>query len=133
MRSILNSFCKRFAALLGTAVASAQEKIEVAQIPFAFQADSRILPAGTYTVREYTRGLFILSDADAHSMFIPTPSMNTGAPENPRLVFRCYGNERVLSQIWLNDGSGYGLGKSSLEKNRKLEMASLVVVRVKQR
>lgn len=118
-------------ALLGTAALSAQEKIEVADIPFAFHAGDRTLPAGTYTVREYRQRLFILSDAQAHAMFLSTPTLKIGEPEKPRLVFRCYGNERVLSQIWLEDGSGYGLGKSSLEKSRRLEMATLVEVRLK--
>jgi hypothetical protein len=120
-------------ALLGTAALSAQDRVEVADVPFAFHANNQILPAGTYKVREYARGVFMISDADAHSMFISTPDLKSGEAQNPRLIFRCYGNERVLSQIWLEDGSGYGLGKSSLEKNRKLEMATLVAVRLKQR
>lgn len=120
-------------ALLGTAALSAQERIDVADIPFAFHAGEKTLPAGAYTVREYGTRIFLISGENGNSAFVLTPGSKIGEPENPRLVFRCYGNEHVLSQIWMYDGSGYGLGKSSLEKSRRLEMASLVVVRLKQR
>lgn len=120
-------------ALFGSLVLSAQDQKEVANIPFAFQANDRVLPAGEYKVSETrTPGIFVLSDADAHSMFLVARLNDTGARDNPRLTFRCYGNERVLSQIWMENGSEYSLPESSAEKNlhRRLQMAALVSVRL---
>ena len=123
------------AALLGSVTLSAQDRTEIAEVPFAFHANNRTLPAGKYKVQEYREGLFIMYDKDAHSLFLPAPNVETREPSAPSLVFRCYGNERVLATIWLVDGSGYDLGKSSIEKNlnRKLQMATLLEVRLTER
>ncbi len=86
-------------------------------------------------MQEYRPGLFIMYDKDAHSLFLAAPNVETRKAAAPSLVFRCYGNERVLAKIWMVDGSGYDLGKSSIEKNlsRKLDMSALIEVRLKQR
>lgn len=120
-------------ALFGSLVLSAQNQKEVANIPFAFQASGQVLPAGEYYVSETSaRGVFTVADADGHSLFVASRLDSEEAAGNPRLVFRCYGNERVLGQIWTNNGSGYSIGESSSEKNmrRRLQMAALISVRL---
>lgn len=120
-------------AVFGSLILSAQDQKAVADIPFAFQASEQILPAGQYTISEMnTRGLFTLRDSESDSIFVMAPLNKTGEAGNPRLVFRCYGNERVLSEIWTNDGAGYRVSDSSVEKSlhRRIQMAALVSVRL---
>ena len=120
-------------AILGSLTLSAQDQMEVATIPFAFEVNHVSLPAGEYTVqRVNSADLFQIYDADGHSIFLMAPINEEGAP-NPRLVFRCYGNDRVLSQIWTGSGTGYGLVKSQWEKDRKLEMSAVISVALKHR
>ena len=117
--------------LLGSLVLSAQGQREKAEIPFAFQTSDRTLPAGEYIVEETSsNGIFKLSDSSGHSLFVTAHPNDTGEPGNPRLLFRCYGNERMLSQVWTNNGSGYSLNESAAEKNlrRQLKIASVVSV-----
>jgi hypothetical protein len=118
-------------ALFGSLVLTAQDQKEKANIPFAFQTSDRTLPAGEYAVQETsTRGVLKLSDSDGHAIFVPSYLADTGATANPRLIFRCYGKERMLSQIWMEDGSGYSVAESSAEKNlrRQLHISTLVSV-----
>jgi hypothetical protein len=118
---------------LGSLILSAQDQKAVADIPFAFQASNHTLAAGEYTISETSaRGLFTLRDSESKALFVMAPINSTGESGNPRLVFRCYGNERVLSQIWTSDGTGYRVSDSAVEKSlhRRIQMAALVSVRL---
>ncbi|MGA8028642.1 MAG: hypothetical protein WB992_15975 [Bryobacteraceae bacterium] len=120
-------------AVFGSLALTAQDQREVANIPFAFEASHTAMPAGQYTVKETgTRGLFQVYDAKGHGVFLSTASREQGKPENPRLAFRVSGDQHILAQVWTPDGAGYGVSKSSIERdlNRKLEMASLISVRL---
>jgi hypothetical protein len=119
-------------AILGSLTLSAQDQREVANIPFAFEVNHVSLPAGEYTVQRMNAELFQMYDADGHSTFLMAPVKTEGKPD-PRLTFRCYGNDRVLSEIWTDDGIGYGLLKSKWEKDRKLEMSAVISVALKHR
>jgi hypothetical protein len=105
-------------ALFGSLVLSAQGLQAKANIPFAFQTSERTLSAGEYTVqRTSPSGILKLSDYAGHATFMLSRLTDTSAQANPRLVFRVYGNERVLSQVWMDDGSGYSVPESATEKN----------------
>ena len=123
-----------FAALLGSLTLSAQDKQEVADIPFAFHANTRVLPAGKYRVQQQnTSGLFQLFDAQGHSLFVPAPDMRKGDPAKPKLTFACYGSECLLSQISMaGDDIVYAVTPSTLDKEltRKVGIAALVSVRL---
>src|SRR5207248_7861601 len=87
-------------ALFGSLVLSAQDQKEKANIPFAFQNSDRTLPAGEYTVQETSsRGVLKLSDSEGHAIFVSSYLAHTSVPAYPRLIFRAYCNERILSQI----------------------------------
>ena len=118
-------------ALFGSLVLSAQDQKEKANIPFAFQNSDRTLPAGEYTVQETSsRGVLKLSDSEGHAIFVSSYLADTGAPANPRLIFRAYGNEHMLSQVWMDNGSGYSVAESAADKNvrRRLKIATLISV-----
>ncbi len=111
-------------------------QLEVATIPFAFQAQGRLLPAGEYRVQQINyNGIFQLSNAQGGSTFVSAPLHDTGAAENPRLTFHCYGNERLLAQISTVDGTSYSTGDTSHEKElrRHLEMSPLISIKLNSR
>src|SRR5579875_1912968 len=117
-------------ALLAGLTLSAQiNRSEVATIPFAFEAQGQWHPAGTYRVQQRNEsGLFQLYSVEGESTFLNAPVENTGAAESPKLVFRCYGNERVLATIWMENRTRYSTRESSREKEmrRSLGMSSLI-------
>ncbi len=84
----------------------------VADIPFDFTIAKKSLPAGRYIVQsgssdgKITR-LIHSSDNDV-SMYLLTNSVQTStAPEQGKLVFRRYGDQYFLAQIW-TPGDNYG-------------------------
>src|ERR1700746_501065 len=83
-------------ALFGSLVLSAQDQKAKANIPFAFQNSDRTLPAGEYTVQETSsRGVLKLCNSEGHAIFVSSSLADTGAPANPSLIFRAYGNEHM--------------------------------------
>jgi hypothetical protein len=118
-------------AIFGSLVLSAQDQRAKANIPFAFQTNDKTLVAGEYTVNETgSRAVLVLMDARGHGIYLPSRLTESGTTGNPRLVFRCYGNERMLSQVWMDDGSGYTVAESAVEKNlrRQLHISTLISV-----
>ena len=94
----------------------------IASIPFAFEANGKLLTSGTYAVAQRTTncGVFLLTNEQTrNSIFVMGQSPSNGK-DDPKLVFNRYGDHYYLSQIWI-DGIGYTLSKSRHEK----EMAAL--------
>jgi hypothetical protein len=116
-------------ALLGSLTLSAQDySREIADVPFAFHASERILPAGEYTLKQTnSRGLFRVDDSKGHSLFLNAPILQSSKAVNPRLTFACYGNECVLSQVWMPESTtGFSISDSAMKKQltRKIGMAA---------
>lgn len=122
--------------MLGSLTLSAQTNKENAKIPFAFQANHNSFPAGTYSVERLNdSGVFQLSPIEGgHSIFVNLPVMSeTKKYDQGHLTFACYGDDCVLSQIWMD---GYKVGNirptASVEGDlhRKIGMASMISVRL---
>jgi hypothetical protein len=118
-------------ALFGSVVLSAQDQKAKANIPFAFQTSDRTFSAGEYMIEETSSpGVLKLSDSDGRRrIFVASYLTDTGASANPRLIFRVYGKDSMLSQVWMDDGSGYSVAQSAAEKNlrRQLKLAPTLV------
>ena len=99
---------------LGAVSANAQTggMIE-ARIPFDFAAGETKLKAGNYTVKRISKDALQLRNAQTKtSVIVMAPLViqqtRNDAPE--RLVFKLYGNEYFLSQVWTNrTANGRGL------------------------
>jgi hypothetical protein len=116
-------------ALLGSLTLSAQDySREIANVPFAFQASERILPAGEYTLKQVnSAGLFQVYDSYGHSLFLNAPVPKSTKAVNPRLTFACYGNDCLLSQVWMPESTtGFSISDSAMKKQltRKIGMAA---------
>jgi hypothetical protein len=109
--------------LVGLAVsAEAESKMNV-NVPFDFTIGTTLLRAGHYTVQQTIPDANpqVLSfrsangSAQAVSMGIRLEAVNT--VQQPKLVFRKYGDRYFLSQIWLSAGdSGTEIRQGKLER-----------------
>jgi len=90
-----------------------------ASIPFDFAAGDTKLKAGDYTVKRISKDALQLRNAqNKTSLIVMAPlaiqQSRNDAPE--RLVFKRYGNEYFLSQVWTNRAAdGRGLFASKTE------------------
>jgi hypothetical protein len=114
---------------------AAQTNSAVAEVPFAFVASNRTLPAGKYNVSELRPGsaIFSLRNAEGQSIFVQLPLSEDGKPENPSLTFACYGSECVLAKVTPpNSPTAYALNPSSIEKQlpHRLGMASMISIKL---
>ncbi len=119
-------------ALFGSFGLSAQDRMETAEIPFDYHANTKVLPAGNYRIEETsTMGLFRISDGRGHGLFVSAPTPQDGKAGKGHLAFLHSGNDYVLSQIWMPGNSvGQVIPDSTLERQltRKIGVASLVTV-----
>ena len=90
-------------------------------IPFDFVIQGRSFPAGKYTIGRFDNSkpdLLIIKGSEPRKMGIffmqPVESMHYQA--NPLLIFRSYGNKRVLYQVW---GGGERFGWQILDDTSK--------------
>ena len=104
------------AAILWSPLLKAQNT-EVANIPFDFHANSITLPSGEYTVIRMTNSgvLQLRNDETKKSVLLAFPSRKSGDVE-PSVAFHRYGDHYFLAEVWMPGNPGYGLWKSSLEK-----------------
>ena len=118
-------------SLFGTAMISAQDQQEVANIPFAYQLGNQERAAGRYVIQETsTLGLFKLQNAaSGEAMFVmSTPDKRfDGGPS--KLVFNSYAGQYSLTQIWMQ-GSSYRLTHPTpiREASNRMGLAALVSV-----
>ena len=124
-----------FFALIGAGTLAAQNRAEVAQIPFAFQTQQKTFAPGKYRVAERnTYGLFQLYSEDGHSILISAISQNDSNPTKPHLTFTCYARTCALSEISMpGSATAYRLSKSQLDKElpHKLGLAAMISVPLK--
>jgi hypothetical protein len=110
-----SSVCIYGSALTGSAL-HAQSYEMVAKIPFAFHLDKVDFPAGDYRVERTGTGAFqTIGNRRGTKAAIPGGSF-LESKGGPRLVFRCYGNERFLAEVWNTNGRGSRVAVSKRER-----------------
>lgn len=111
------------AFVAATQVAQAQQPI-VVDIPFAFTAGEKALPAGEYRVEKAAQGTLALmirrSDGSEGAFVTPMPTAKSEPEKQSKLIFHRYGNQYFLSQIWV---AGYAQGSQLRESAREKEKA----------
>ena len=118
-----------FAIFLGLAVvgvqAQAPSKVEV-NIPFEFSAGTKTLQPGMYSIKRLSGNYLALRNADGKSAVILNAPINltsTDPNSAERVVFKKYGEQYYLSQIWLTVDTGRQL--SVRKKTAKAEIVEL--------
>lgn len=113
-----NSFQKALMAVAAvglTAGAAFAENPLRADVPFAFRAADRTMPAGEYEISRPsgtlgTNAYQITSRANGHSIMVLTRSSMPREKANDdaaRLVFTCGESKCALEQVWPARGDGY--------------------------
>ena len=121
-------------ALIVSQTLSAQHTRLTANIPFAFHAEGRVLPAGNYILAETTQsgGIFQFFNRDANvAQFLSAQVPTQSYPKESKLTFARYGNDYVLTEISVAGAAHTnGVSKSSIEKNltRKLGLSAMISV-----
>ena len=113
--------------LTAVSVLAQSSRSKVTNIPFSFTVGDKTLPAGQYTFERYRAcgdNIWLVQSRDGRSSaLVTTQSVRSAEPqEKSKLVFRRYGGQYFLSQIWtVGDNSGRQLRvsrpKSDLAKN----------------
>ena len=90
-----------------------------ADIPFAFQIGSTVLPAGTYTFSHDGQNLMLLNASKPHtqalSMVLPQTGLN--APRVGTITFNKYGDRYFLHKVSTSDSAtAYECNTSKQEK-----------------
>lgn len=107
------TFVAALAAVLCTAAvvpAAAQSSGRIrVSIPFNFSTSNATLPAGDYTIQVVEKGLLIFTgdSAQGRQFALSTYGYSPEAVGKPHLVFRRYGNDVFLNQIFLSDDGEY--------------------------
>jgi hypothetical protein len=119
--------------LLATASAYAQTGVVKANVPFNFIVNKTEIPAGTYMIEPVgsNGGAVSIENSDRTvvKVLLPQSCEATNAPEKTKLVFRRYGSEYFLSQIWTAGNSrGLEVPKSDRESEVALDYPSQNVV-----
>jgi len=122
-------------ALLGSAALSAQDRSEIATVPFTFHAQQTTFEAGKYRVDEQsTTGLFRIYSESGRSVLLLAHPVAETTSNTPKLVFACYGRQCVLAEIEM-PGSNveWGESQSTIEKelSHKLGAAAMISVALK--
>ncbi len=103
-------------------VQAQSERSKVTNIPFSFIVGEKTLPAGEYTVepirRDYGKAWLVQSrEGHANAVVITIPTLALETQRNSKLVFRRFGDQYFLSQIWMaGDNSGRELLMPRVER-----------------
>jgi hypothetical protein len=127
-----NSMKKRILAMTGllvlcsfaaTQVVRAQEPLAV-NIPFAFTAGERTLPAGEYRVQKMDGSSAVLlircTEPRESIMVVTGPTQSGKLQKQSKLVFNRYNDHYFLSQVW---NAGYSSGRELRKTQREKEIA----------
>lgn len=121
-------------ASLATLALNAQSSRATAQIPFAFHANGKVMPAGEYTFAQATvgnPGIIQVARQDGGSLFVNAPVQDYSNPQKPSIGFVCYGRECVLAKVnFYGTDHSLNLTPSAIEKEltHKIGIASMIQV-----
>ena len=119
-------------ATISAAHAQSSQPIQ-AKVPFAFQVQDRILPAGSYQLTYNNSGhILTLRRLDQRSVgayVTAAPADVPGWSSGPgKLLFRCYGKSCYLARVWQGRlGDGRALDVHPTEHERVLGFATRLV------
>jgi len=124
-----------FGLLMVAGSAFAQNTILRANVPFSFKVNKETLPAGQYEVRTISSGgshvLLINNRAAKTGEVFPTHAViaSHAQADKAKLVFKRYGDQYFLSQIWLDDSvTGRELPQNARERELVASYAPARVV-----
>ena len=112
MKAIILRITTMLAVIVGlTAVAAQAQTTPRAvrfTVPFEFNVNSDVLPAGDYTVSVENQTVRIQkNDGKANVIALSRRTVSANRSDSPvKLTFRHYGDQYYLAQVWVADGVG---------------------------
>jgi len=99
-------------------------------IPFSFNIQEKVLPAGQYLILAPQGGYLTIEGPDGTAALAMTNPASGSQPEGPGTVsFRCYGKRCFLSQFWsARSETGQQLAKCRLEKELANERQQIALI-----
>jgi hypothetical protein len=90
---------------------SAETSLVNVNVPFAFSAGGKMLPAGQYTIGEATSGGFLLIRGNQPNSTALVLAVNAGQSTNDHagVTFSRHGGAVVMSTVEIPGGSSYSL------------------------
>ena len=101
-------------------VSFSQSAAMAVDIPFAFYAAGKLMPAGTYRLEPASAGSWVMeiSGDKGNSIFVGTTPVANKRPATGRLVFNRYGSVNFLAEL---DWAGYDTGHAVIKTSRERE------------
>jgi hypothetical protein len=96
-----------------------------ANVPFDFTVGDKTFAAGKVVARGGTAshaGPLSISNKGQHEFRMARQLPGGGRSDLPRLIFRRYGNQYFLAEVWIGSNSGWEIVKSRSEKAIEREM-----------
>ena len=82
-------------------------------IPFEFSVGKKVMPAGQYRVSSEAQLIRIQSkDGKQIANALPFSTVGTKSGNQVKLIFKRYGDQYQLAQVWLADGVGRELKRT---------------------
>jgi hypothetical protein len=110
--------------LMATSLANAQSHVVKANIPFNFIVENAMLPGGNYVFHDLSAGSRAMTiqsaDRKLTQTIVPNACESNSASRTTSLLFRRYGDQYFLSQIWTE---GAGIGRQLSQSRREAEAA----------
>jgi|EndMetStandDraft_9_1072997.scaffolds.fasta_scaffold12382_2 hypothetical protein len=119
-------------SLMMTAFAvHAQSNALKARIPFGFTAGSAVFSAGIYTIgrTDSSRDVLMIRTLKQGAMVMSQRGISSRTTGQPRFVFRRYGRQYFLREVWFADGgsSGYALPETREERQAAAEATKMAL------
>lgn len=115
-----------FAASVVSANGQSGSILVTADIPFDFIVADKTLPSGKYMVREASsNGLSVTSrDGKSSAIRLSSAAVDTSKQRRARMVFRRYGQQYFLAEVWSGESFGRQLLKCNKERHVREELGS---------
>lgn len=99
-----------FALTITSAQAQSRSRV-TAHIPFAFQVGDKTLPAGDYSIKRLSTNALLVQSTDGDQSALAQAPRSVEQSRNAKattekLVFRQYGEQYFLAQVWMTKGAG---------------------------
>ena|SRR5271167_2043967 len=123
-RNVYGALTMLAVALLISVPMSQAQSSTRANVPFAFSMNQSSMPAGGYEISSLSDNVLVVRNLDTKEARFLIASMHVEASQasgtpHAKLVFRKYGDQYFLSQIW--DGE-HRIGKAWPESRREKEL-----------
>jgi hypothetical protein len=107
----------------------AQSNTLKARIPFAFTAGSAVFAAGIYTIgrTDSSRGVLMIRTQNQGGMVMSQTGLTSQTAGRPRFVFRRYGRQYFLREVWFPESGGYALAETRQERQAAAEATKMAL------